>query len=260
VTVVRGPADVERAHRTAAAHAVSDPTLLVEECLPGPQLSTESIFVDGRLVTTGFADRNYARNAECFPHVVEDGHTVPSLLEPTVRGAVEALLEHAADALGIRWGVVKGDVVVTPDGPKVIEIAARLSGGRFSTDTVPLATGVEIVRAAILQAVGERPSLADLQPRHRRAAAQRYLFPPPGIVRAVTGAERAARLPGVTRVELYVGPGDRQAPITNHAARAGYVIAAADDRDAAVARAEAAVAAIRVEVAPEAEEREARRA
>ena len=56
-------------------------------------------------------------------------------------------------------------------------------------------------------------------------------------------------MPGVTRVELYVAPGDRQPPITHHAARAGYVIATGDDRDTAVRRAEAAVAAIGIDVA-----------
>jgi biotin carboxylase len=253
VTLVAGPGDVERAYRTARAHALADPTLLVEEYLPGPQLSTESIWVDGELVTTGFADRNYARNAELAPHFVEDGHTVPSELEPAARPAVESLVAHASASLGIRWGVVKGDIVLAPDGPRVIEIAARLSGGRFSTDTVPLATGVEIVEAAILQAIGEEPDPQRLRPRHRRAAAQRYLFPPRGTVRDVHGVERARRLPGVTRVEVYVRPGDTQPAITHHAARAGYVIATADDRATAVRRAEAAVAEITIEVDPAAD-------
>ena len=250
VTLVAGPEDVARAFVVATTHGFADRTVLVEEYLPGPQLSTESIFVGDRLITTGYADRNYARHAETFPHFVEDGHTVPSVHED-VRPAVEAAIARAAAALGIAWGVVKGDVVLSPDGPKLIEIAARLSGGRFSTDTVPLATGVEIVRAAIATAVGDRPAEADLQPTRRRAAAQRYLFPPCGRVRAVRGADGAAVLPGVTRVELYVAPGDRQPPITHHAVRAGYVIATADDRETAVRRARKAIAAIEIEVAAE---------
>lgn len=251
VTLVAGPDDVPRAFRAATGAALADPTVLVEEYLPGPQLSTESIVVEGTLVTTGFADRNYARNAECLPHFVEDGHTVPSEHDPAARAAVESVVARAAASLGIAWGVVKGDIVLTPEGPKVIEIAARLSGGRFSTDTVPLATGVEIVRAAILQAIGAPVDPASLRPRHRRAAAQRYLFPAPGTVVGVRGVEAATRLPGVTRVELYVEAGDRQPPITHHGARAGYVIAEAEDRATAVARAEAAAAAIRIDVVGE---------
>jgi len=38
-------------------------------------------------------------------------------------------LPQAGCALGIHTGIVKGDMVMTSDGPKVIEIATRLSGG-----------------------------------------------------------------------------------------------------------------------------------
>ena len=43
--------------------------------------------------------------------------------------------------MGITNGVSKGDMVLTDEGPKVIEIAPRLSGGWFSTDQIPIGLG-----------------------------------------------------------------------------------------------------------------------
>lgn len=82
--------------------------------------------------------------------------------------------------------------------------------------------------------------------------ANRFFRPPPGRLRAVTGFAAAALLPGVAWAELTVEPGDRIRPLTDHTCRVGSVIAIGEGADQAIARAEAAVAAVRFDVEPEA--------
>ncbi len=89
--------------------------------------------------------------------MIENGGEQPSSLSLSQKTEVINLAEQAAAAMGIREGIAKGDMVLTSSGPKVIEIAARLSGGWMSSDQIPLATGVDIVGAAIRIALGESP-------------------------------------------------------------------------------------------------------
>jgi biotin carboxylase len=240
------------AYTTAAAESPTG-RVMVEAFIPGPQVSTESVVVDGDTVTIGFSDRNYELLDRFAPFVIENGGELPSILESTMRPAIDQLVADAARALGVRHGTVKGDVVVGPDGPRVIELAVRLSGGFFCTHEIPLATGVNFVEAAIRLALGEEPTRAELEPRWSKAVAQRYLFPPAGVVTSVDGVDEAAATDGVALLEVRVNRGDRVRPMTSHVCRAGVVITVGDTREEAVARAEAAVARIRIGIAPPAE-------
>lgn len=224
--------------------------VMVEEYVPGPQVSTESVVIDGRTTTIGFSDRNYELLDRFAPYVIENGGELPSFLPPAVHEAVYDLVARAAAALDVTHGTVKGDIVVGPDGPMVIEIAARLSGGFFCTHEIPLATGVNFVQGAIRLALGERPPASELEPRWSKGVAQRFLFPPPGMVVQVQGVTEAAAGEGIALFEMRVAAGDRVAPMTSHVQRAGVVIAVAESREAAIARAEAAVARVRIVTVP----------
>jgi biotin carboxylase len=220
---------------------------MVEEYLPGPQISTESLLLPGAAYTPGFCDRNY-EFLNCFaPYIIENGGEQPSRLAGDEQEAVKRCAEAAGRAMGIVSGIAKGDMVLTPDGPKVIEIAARLSGGWFSTDQIPLGTGVDLVGAAIRVALGERPAADDLVPRFERGVAIRYFFPEPGLITAIHHIEQARQLPGIYKLDFFMQTGDTVEPVTNHTKRCGYVITSGKDRAEAVARAQAVIDMIRIE-------------
>jgi biotin carboxylase len=249
--VLRLDADVEIgwAYAFAKRHSPSG-RVMVERFLDGPQVSTESLVVDGTVHTVGMSDRNYELLERFAPHMIENGGALPTRHGDATRRAIHELVARAAGSLGIENGVVKGDVVVHDGVPHIIEVAARLSGGRFCSHEIPLATGVDWVRHAIRVALGERPTAEELRPRYQRGVAQRYVFPSPGRVTAVHGAEAASRGDGIAWSQVRLKPGDVVGPIHSHPARGGSVIACAETREQAVARAVAAVRAIRIEVEP----------
>jgi biotin carboxylase len=224
--------------------------VMVEQFLTGPQVSTESIVLDHVAHTPGFSDRNYEYLERFAPHIIENGGELPSQLADSMQRAVRALVTDAARSLGIRNGVVKGDIVIHDDEPYVIELAARLSGGYFCTHEIPLNTGVELVQHAIRLALGETPSASDLEPRYLRPVAQRYLFPQPGRVVRITGQANVAARPGIELCEVRVRAGDVIPATESHPARAGVVIATGETREQAVDRAEAAVAGITIHTRP----------
>lgn len=235
-----------------AVAAAESPTgrVMAETFIHGPQVSTETLVVGGEALTVGLADRNYELLDRFAPFVIEDGGELPTRLPDALQQEIGELIADAARALGIRHGTVKGDVVIGTDGPLLIEIAARLSGGYFCTHEIPLATGVNFVEAAIRLALGEYLHLDDWQPRWSRGVAQRYLFPPPGRVIAIGGVDAVAAREGIALLEMRVVRDDVVRPMTSHVCRAGVVIAVAETRAEAMERAEAAVRDVHVLTAP----------
>jgi len=244
--VIRLTPDVEPGWAFETARAES-PTggVLLEDYIEGPQISSESLIIEGRAVTVGFADRNYEHLQRYAPYMIENGGDQPSVHREVWLERVNQLIETTARALEIRNGVIKGDIVLSPSGgPMLIEVAPRLSGGYFCTDQIPLSTGVDLVTAAARLALGERLNPRAFAPREWRSVAIRYFSPPEGRLREVAGLREVKSQPWVHRAELFVGPGQRIHSPSNHTERVGFVIASGEDRDQARQRAEAATRAV----------------
>ena len=222
--------------------------LMVEEYLEGPQISTESILLNGIGYTPGFVDRNYEYLERFAPNIIENGGQQPSHLSAEEQHSVACLAEEAGRALGMDNGVVKGDMVLTKDGPKVIEVAARLSGGWFSTDQIPLATGVDFVGCAIRLALGEEIDPSELVPRFQKGVAIRYFFPILGVVKKIKNIEKFYNTPWIHKLHFFVKENDVVEATTNHTKRAGLVITVGDTRDEAVLRAETVINGIEIEM------------
>ncbi len=221
--------------------------VMVEAYLDGPQISTESIMLDGAAFTPGFSDRNYEYLDRFAPWFVENGGDLPSHVTPAIRRDVEETAAAAARALGVENHNYKGDMVVHRGAAHVIELAARLSGGYFCTREIPLNTGVDFVGAVIRMALGEPVSPADLTPAFDRPVVQRYVFPPPGRIARIDGLDEARRAPGVIEVLPGKAPGDVIPAASSSAARAAMILATGADVAEARRNAARAVDLIRIE-------------
>ncbi len=224
--------------------------IMLERFLPGPQVSTESIVIEGRTYTPGFSDRNYEYLEHYAPHIIENGGELPSHLSAETQQAVRDLVQEAAQSIGVSNGVIKGDIVVFEGRPHVIELAPRLSGGYFCTHEIPLNTGVDFVGHAIRLALGEMPSPTDLMPLFQRNVAQRYLFPTPGRVVSISGDSEVEQRKDIVFSEIRVEIGDIVKPVNSHPERAGVLMAIGDTRQKAIDNAISAVNEIKIETVP----------
>jgi biotin carboxylase len=240
--------DLDRAFALAQSHSPTQ-RVMAEQYLEGPQVSTESIIVNGRCFTPGFSDRNYEYLERYAPFFIENGGDLPSRLPAETQEKVKTVIARAAAALGIANGTVKGDIVIHRGEPFIIELAARLSGGFFCTREIPLNTGVDFVGAAIKIALGEPVSADDLAIKDATAVVQRYAFPDPGRVVRIQGVEQARQVPGVAELIVTAKPGDIIPPAGDKRPSAAMVLATGASREAALTAANDALARLRIETA-----------
>ena len=219
--------DLPPAFREAKEASISG-KLILETFMEGPELSLDALVYGGNIHITGVADRIIER----APYFVEVGHTLPSTLPAEEQVRIVEVFKQAISALGIDIGAAKGDIKLTPEGPKIVEIAARLSGGWMSAHTYPLSTGVNLYKAAIQVALGEEPT--DLQPKTALVSAERSLLPPPGKILSIRGVEEARKIKGVKEIILMKEAGDMAEEPRSNMGKVGYVITVGKTREEAI--------------------------
>jgi biotin carboxylase len=213
---------------------------LVEELVPGPEVTVNGFSVNGVFQPLTVTDRLTA-GGEAFG--VALAHVWPS--KHPVEHAVEAA-RLAADALGVTDGPTYTQIVLGPDGPRVMELAARLGGGH-DAELCRAALRVDLNGLALAAALGEPVEVPEPQPNG--GAVVRFLVPPEGVLEVVDGLEEALAVDGVLDARVYRARGWRFGPLRRGNDRAGYVLARGGSRDEALARADRAAALIRFRTA-----------
>lgn len=209
--------------------------IILEKFIRGPQISTEGFVLNGKCYTVAFSDRNYEFLDKYSPYIIENGGTLPSKLPYHTIVKIKEMMQKAASSLGIENGPIKGDVVVDRYGkPYIIEIAARLSGGYFCTDQIPLATGVDLVRITMLQALGEKIDKSDLISRHKKYVAIRYWFSKIGELKSIPNIDEIKDEKFIYKVEIHRKPGEVIKSIQKHPDQLGFVISYSKNYDMAV--------------------------
>lgn len=221
--------------------------VLVEELLTGVELSVETLWYNGQMYPLNAVERPFKPDT-----CIELGHCNPAVLSPEDYQSVWNIMQQAGDAIGmgrtVGGHILKGDLILTDDGPKVLELTPRLSGGYDSARTTPLAHGANYIRGALRLALGQslNKAMVDFMPRWKRHACCWALFSEPGKIVAIRGIEDARALGA--EVYLRYNVGDTVPPLEDCTQRAGFVIAAKDTALRAGMVARAALEEIEFEV------------
>lgn len=218
VFLVNRAEDIDEAYEYSRQHSRSG-EVLVEEYMTGPEVSVESLTVNGITHVVAVTDKCTTG----APFFVEMGHSLPSRLPPDILKAIERTACAAVNAIGIENGASHTEIIVTGNGPRIVELGARLGGDCITTHLVPMATGIDMVKGCIQIAMGEEP---DLLPKWRKGAAIRYVPCREGELIRID-AEEARSLEGVRLVMFEKKIGDRITAVQSSDDRAGFVIAQA---------------------------------
>lgn len=215
--------------------------VIVEEYLEGNEVSVEIMVVRGKVHVLQVTDKLTTG----APHFVEMGHNQPSRLVAKDVNAIKDLAIRAVHAIGINNGPAHVEIMLTSDGPKMIELGARMGGDCITTHLVPISTGVDMVKAAIDMALGKEPDICITK---NHGSAIRFLKTEKGVIKSIEGIDLAEHADGVKEITFTKNIGDEMESIDSSGDRMGYVIAEGENADAAIENCEKAISLLRISV------------
>jgi signal transduction histidine kinase len=183
------------------------PGILMEGQLIGPEIDAEFVTrrgPDGRPVVDFFMPADNAPVDK--PWAVEKGDTFPSQLPTDVWAQIREAGVLALEALGLTSGNAHIEMIVTPDGPKILEVNKRM-GGLFVKPMVEKVTGFDLVEGAIRAYLGLRPKTQE-GPWITLEARSPASFHS-GVIEDIEGLEQVQSMPGFDRLMLIKKKGDR---------------------------------------------------
>ena len=179
-------------------------TALLESLMTGEVVCFDGVMRDEAFVVRGTLSRKRAGPPFCFDEWI----SAPAALSPNEHDAGRAMVAAALAAAGVSHGPAHADVIFTPDGPRVLDMATHPACSRFPADVIRMAAGEDTNEKAGGAAIHWIPTRS-------------------GIVKEIRGIDAARALPGVKDVVVAVQPGDTMRHVMDSIARdrVGYVLA-----------------------------------
>lgn len=184
--------------RAAAPHRADG--VLIEGYLEGHEVAIQSVTANGVTDVVSVFDEGIGPP----PLFVETGFRHPSTLSPAELDAAAGLARRTLAALGLDHWVAHTQIRMTAAGPRIIEVNARVPGGRLLAMTEAV-SGVNLLRAVAELSLGRAVSRD--APRAAAAAYESIVFPQAGQLLYEPAPALALRGEFAPIVELDIEPG-----------------------------------------------------
>lgn len=208
--------------------------ILVEGFVPGSEVALEGILRGGRLEVLALFDKPDPLDGPFFEETI---YVTPSRHPPALQERVVEAIAAGAGALGLREGPIHAEARLGPDGPVILEVAARTIGGLCSR-ALRFGAGASLEEVVVAHAVG----LPVNSIRREALASGVMMLPIPrrGVLHGVSGLEAARSEPGVEDVVITAPEGREVVPLPEGDAYLGFLFARGDTPDAVEAALRAA--------------------
>jgi biotin carboxylase len=196
--------------------------LIVEQYVPGWELSIDGLLTDGDLTVTAVFDKPDTPQGPTFEETVL---VTPSRLPQPILSAALGTAERAAAALGLSHGPIHAELRLDARDrrwrPTMLELAARSIGGLCSR-ALRFLDGVSLEEMVLANALGRRVA----PPRLVRPAGVLMLpVERAGVLQAVDGTTAAAAVPGITGLSITIPVGQTVQPLPEGHRYLGFVFA-----------------------------------
>lgn len=215
--------------------------VMVEEYMSGPEVSVEAMTVDGETTILTITDKYITPP----PYFVEIAHSEPSRLEEETQERIRQTARQAIAAIRLQNGPSHTEIKVTKEGPKIVELAARLGGDYITSRLVPLSTGVDMVGASVLLATGGE---IDLERKRHKGSAIHFIQGKEGVIKSIQTAPALSQMEGVEEVAVYKKEGETVHSTRSSNDRLGHIITVGETAKEAMEIGRKAMELIRIEV------------
>lgn len=199
----------------------------VETFITGTEYGAESLVAGGEVHVLGIMRKWMTKP----PYYAELGHAIPTDLPHEVEERARQCVENAIKALGINFGSVNMDMLITKEGKiHIIDIGARMGGNMIGPCVIPYGTGIDYMANMIRNAVGDE---TDFTPTSHSCVATRLLAFDDGVVKRLPDFVALEKEYGV-EIYHHLEVGQRVNEYHTNLDGCGYVVARADDVDSAI--------------------------
>ena len=204
--------------------------VMVEEFMEGEEVSVEAMTVNGETTIITITDKLTTPP----PYFVELGHAEPSQHPIELQEKIKKVAKQAVAAIRLQNGPSHTEIKLTKDGPKIVELAARLGGDFITSKLVPLSTGVDMVGNSVVLATGGE---TDIVKKWDKGSAIRFIPGENGMITDIFVPTEVYNLPGVEEIVLYKKIGDVVDGTKSSNDRLGHIITTGADAKEAFDRA-----------------------
>jgi biotin carboxylase len=195
--------------------------ILVEEFVPGVELSLEGLLNRGALSVLALFDKPDPLDGPFFEETI---YVTPSRRSAAEQAAIRDLVASGARALELSEGPIHAEVRLAPGGPRLIEIAARSIGGLCSR-TLSFGTGMSLEEIVLRSAL--RLPVETLEREKSAAGVLMIPIPKAGVLESVAGLDRAKAVPGIVDAVVTARAGQRLVPLPEGSRYLGFVFSRA---------------------------------
>lgn len=225
-----------------SAEASNSGNVLVEEYMTGPEVSVEVLVVDGVPHVLQITDKITSGP----PFFFETGHSQPSALDLETKKQICRLAEKACRAVNINNSPAHVEIKVTSDGPKMVELGARLGGGCISTYLLDTSiSGICLAEETIRIALGEPLQKISFKDSGN-AVAVRFVLAQTGTICSITGLDEALKSEGLIKLQLLGEVGQHYNQTADNASRIGFVVAKGRSTREALDKCDSIISKIRI--------------
>ncbi len=201
--------------------------LLVEGYVPGKEFAVEGLLDRGRLRVLALFDKPDPLEGPFFEETI---YVTPSRQDAGTQQEMISAIEQAARALGLQHGPVHAELRLMPacagrpDGPRILEVAARNIGGLCSR-ALRFQTGYALPELILRHAAGLP---IDAAVREDTAAGVMMVpIPQGGVYEGVEGVEESLSVPGIDDVVITAKEEHYLEPLPEGASYLGFIFARA---------------------------------
>jgi len=236
VSIIHKENDIEKA-TSWFKEGTENQKMYVETFIYGEEYSVEA-FSENNVHKVICITKKYKEEE----HFVEIGHCVPAIISENTESIICEYIREVLSVVGIKNGVSHTEIILTPDGPRIVEVHARLAGDNIA-DLVKVSTGIDIEEMIAKQTLNESVinNIPEIIPKNKFSSIWYAIPKKMGILEDVRGMSEANASKSVERVEIIQKTGRSLDALHNSFSRLAFAIATGSSSDEAIENAKNAI-------------------
>ncbi len=196
---------------------------VVESFIVGREYGVESLVCNDEILVMGIMKKKMTAP----PYYAELGHQMPSEFSKEFEDKIKNSVKKAIQALGVTFGSVNMDLLITDDQKiHIVDVGARMGGNLIGSHIIQAGTGVDYLGNLVKATVGDQ---INLQPtKNPQAVVTRLLALTPGKICELPNFEEIEKKHAVT-IEHHLKIGETINEYHTNLDGCGYIVAIAED-------------------------------